>query len=136
MIFKSTIAAIISALSGMGVGGGGLFTVYLAIFSNTPQLAAQGMNLLFFLFSAGSSMAVHLRQRKLFPKVILIMALSGVVGSLIGTALAQRIDPSMLRKIFGGMLTVSGILALQRRDKKMSGSVEDKGEKPHDKIRP
>ena len=80
-------------------------------------------------------MAIHLRQRKLFPKVILIMALSGIVGSLIGTSLAQLTDPSILRKIFGGMLTVSGILSLQKREKKTSDTVAKTDGKEHDRIR-
>ena len=38
---SSIAALIISALSGMGVGGGGLFVIYLALLTDTPQLAAQ-----------------------------------------------------------------------------------------------
>ena len=45
-------AFLLSALSGMGVGGGGLFVIYLAFATDMPQLSAQGANLLFFLCSA------------------------------------------------------------------------------------
>ena len=46
------VGTLIALLSGMGVGGGGLFAVYLSMFTDIPQLSVQGYNLLFFLFSA------------------------------------------------------------------------------------
>jgi uncharacterized membrane protein YfcA len=52
MIFDVIVSFVLAALSGIGVGGGGLFVIFLAIFTDTPQLIAQGMNLLFFIFSA------------------------------------------------------------------------------------
>ena len=41
---------IIATLSGMGVGSAGLLVVWLTVFDSVPQLAAQGLNLFFFLF--------------------------------------------------------------------------------------
>ena len=43
-------AFIIAILSGMGIGSGGLFTIWLTAVAGTTQLAAQGLNLLFFLY--------------------------------------------------------------------------------------
>ena len=34
----------IAVLSGMGIGSGGLFVIYLTLVSSTPQLAAQGLD--------------------------------------------------------------------------------------------
>ena len=123
-IVSMAVAFVIAALSGMGVGGGGLFVIYLALFTDTPQLAAQGMNLLFFLFSAGSSMLVHLRTRQLYGGVILIMAISGLVGSLVGAGLSGLVSQTLLRRSFGGMLVVSGIAVLRKRS---SGTPRDTG---------
>ncbi|MBQ8331354.1 MAG: sulfite exporter TauE/SafE family protein [Clostridia bacterium] len=117
MVVHMIAAFLIAALSGMGVGGGGLFVVYLALFGETPQLTAQGMNLLFFLFSAGASMLVHLRQRHVLPLAVLLMAGTGIAGALLGSALAPHVNGDLLRKLFGGMLVVSGILALQRKER-------------------
>lgn len=107
------ISFIIAALSGMGVGGGGLFVVYLGLFTDTPQLMAQGINLLFFLFSCGSSVCVNLAKRHIFGTVVLTMALFGILGSLLGTFFSSIVSEGLLRKIFGGMLVVSGILSLK-----------------------
>ncbi len=117
LIFQITVSFLIAALSGMGVGGGGLFVIYLALTGDTPQLTAQGMNLLFFLFSAGASALVHLSRRRIFGKVVLLMALSGIVGSLLGTALTSYVSEGLLRKSFGFLLVVGGILALRGKGK-------------------
>lgn len=113
---------LIAALSGMGVGGGGLFVIYLALWTDTPQLAAQGMNLLFFLFSAGASITVHLQQRKIYFVAVGLMAAAGIVGALLGARLSTVVDQVLLRRIFGTLLIISGIFALQKRDKPRSGS--------------
>jgi uncharacterized membrane protein YfcA len=114
-ILTALIAFLLAALSGMGVGGGGLFMIYLAYVTDLPQLTAQGMNLLFFLCAGGASLPVHLRKRSLPAFAIAIMIGAGVVGVLIGTELAARLNGSLLRKIFGAMLVSGGVLSLKRK---------------------
>lgn len=110
------ITFLLAALSGMGVGGGGLFVIYLSLFTDTPQLVAQGMNLLFFLFSSGASVTVHLKHRKICYPVVGVMIVFGIVGALVGALASARLPAHLLRQIFGGMLVVSGILALRQRE--------------------
>ena len=107
MVVTMIVAFLISVLSGLGVGGGSLLVIYLSVFTDTPQLTAQGINLLFFLFSAGSSILIHIQKRQIFPMVILVLAATGIVGSLGGFALAARMEEGFLRKIFGVMLLSS-----------------------------
>ena len=110
------ITFLLAALSGMGVGGGGLFVIYLSLFTDTPQLVAQGMNLLFFLFSSGASVTVHLKHRKICYPVVGVMIVFGIVGALVGALASARLPAHLLRQIFGGRLVVSGILALRQRE--------------------
>jgi len=110
------ITFLLAALSGMGVGGGGLFVIYLSLFTDTPQLVAQGMNLLFFLFSSGASVTVHLRARRICYPAVGVMTLFGIVGALLGAFLTTRLPSHLLRQIFGGMLVISGILALRQKE--------------------
>lgn len=104
---------VFAVLSGLGVGGGGLLVIYLALFTDTSQLTAQGVNLLFFLFSSGSSILVHLSKRKIFTSAVAVMALSGVIGAVVGSYFSGVIDQQLLRKIFGAMLIVCGMVSLR-----------------------
>lgn len=104
----------IATLSGMGVGSGGLLVIYLTLLREMGQLAAQGMNLLFFLFSSSSSLLIHAFRRRLRINLIVVLTLSGMVGSWFGAALAPELDPALLRRLFGGMLTLSGLIVLFR----------------------
>ena len=117
MLLISMLSAfLIAALSGMGVGGGGLFVIYLSLFTDTPQLIAQGMNLLFFLFSAGASITVHIQKRHIYFTAVGIMAGAGILGSLLGSYTAGLVNQGLLRKIFGIMLIISGILSLKKKE--------------------
>ena len=112
------VSFLISILSGMGVGGGGLFVIYLALFTSTPQLEIQGINLAFFLLSASASLLIHLTKRKIFAGAVLIASVFGILGAILGSILSGKIDQSLLRKIFGAMLCLSGALSLIKSFKK------------------
>ena len=111
MILALIIGFAVALLSGMGVGGGGLFMVYLSLFTDLSPLTCQGVNLLFFLFSSGASMIVHLTKRKILFGVVLTLTLFGLLGALLGSAIAVRIDGDILRKLFGFMLVISGFFS-------------------------
>ena len=106
----------IAVLSGMGIGSGGLLVIYLTLVSSTPQLAAQGINLLFFLFSTGAAMTVHLRRRKIDYNAVLLMSTLGILGALVGSFTAGVLPTSLIRKLFGAMLIISGAVALFKKD--------------------
>ncbi|MBR7161157.1 MAG: sulfite exporter TauE/SafE family protein, partial [Clostridia bacterium] len=105
------IIFLIAALAGLGVGGGGLYTLYLTLCQNVPQLEAQGVNLVFFIVSAGTSLLFHLHKRRFnFPLIALVTAF-GIPGALLGSFLTSVINTAFLSKIFGAFLAVCGISA-------------------------
>ena len=106
------IAFIISLLSGMGVGGGGLFALYLKYFSEYSQIEIQAANLIFFLFAAGAALTVHLQKRRIYLLPIAIMIALGIPGSLLGSRLAVMINGRALGRIFGVMMMLAGIYSL------------------------
>lgn len=115
MLIVDMIAAFLAAaLSGLGVGSGGLLVIYLTLVAGMEQRLAQGVNLLFFLFSGGAALAVHAAHRKLYPGVILLLTVFGIGGSFLGVALSHMLPPLLLRQLFGGMLVFSGILTFKR----------------------
>ncbi len=112
------VALLTAALGATGVGGGGLYVIYLRLVREVPQLSAQGINLAFFIVGALSSMAVHLFRRKFRFGLVLLVGGLGAVGSLFGAFLAARLDTALLSKGFGGMLVILGLRTLFGKVKK------------------
>lgn len=114
----NTVASfIIAALSGLGVGSGGLFVIWLTLAVGTPQLAAQGLNLFFFIFSAGSSLIIHLNRRKILWGAVAFLTVLGIIGSLLGSFIAGFVSAALAKKLFGAMLVLSGAAALLKKSK-------------------
>lgn len=104
----------VALLSGLGIGGGGLLVIFLVLLRGTDQLAAQGINLIWFLFSSSAAMVVHLIKRKLNFRLIVWLVLFGSMGAVLGSILAGRVSPSLIRTCFGILLTFSGVWTLFR----------------------
>ena len=110
-----TVAAafLIAILSGMGVGSAGLLVVYLTVVMGAPQLMAQGINLLFFLFASGASMLIHLKRRRIFLLAVAVMVAAGLPAAYLGTRLAMVLDERTIRVLFGAFLVAASIPVLK-----------------------
>lgn len=108
---------LIAVLSGMGVGSGGLLVVFLTLFADVPQISAQGVNLVFFLFSSGASMLYHVGRRQLPLLAIVLVSAAGLLGAIPGTYAALLLPEKLVRRLFGGMLVLSGTVSLFKREK-------------------
>ena len=117
MLIDMIAALLASILSGLGVGSGGLLVIYLTLWGEMEQRLAQGINLLFFLASGGAALVHHVARRHLYWRIIFWLTLFGIGGTLLGSALSAALPSALLRRIFGGMLIVSGILTLMSRKK-------------------
>ncbi len=107
-----------AVLSGLGVGSAGIFTLYLTLLAGYPQTEAQAFNLLFFLFSAGASLLLHIRERVIPWRLVLILILCAIPGTLFGSYLARTLNPALIRKLFGGMLVLTGVPTLVRKKRR------------------
>mgnify|MGYP000048660614 CR=1 FL=1 len=115
MAFAAFLTAL---LAGMGVGSGGLFVVFLTVFLDYPQLAAQGLNLYFFIFATAAALLLHVRAQRLhFSRLALVCGV-GAVGCVGGAMLAQALETGLLRSIFAVVLIASGVFSLFRDRKK------------------
>ena len=109
-----------AVLSGLGIGGGGLLVIWLVLVRSGDQLASQGINLIFFLFSSTAAMVVHLIKRHINWGLVGYMVLLGSAGALIGSVMAKNIAPEIIRIAFGVLLIGSGTITLFKKNKPRS----------------
>jgi uncharacterized membrane protein YfcA len=115
-LLVTLLAAFAAAiLSGMGVGSAGIFVLYLTLIAGFSQPDAQAVNLLFFLLSAGAALLLHVRERIIPRRVVPFLIACAIPGAFLGCYLARVMDATLLRRLFGGMLTVTGIPSLLSR---------------------
>lgn len=110
----------VAVLSGLGVGSAGLLVVWLTLIEGAPQLLAQGLNLIFFILSSGTALTVHLFRTPLLWGCVILLIPSGIIGCFTGTALATVLPQTLLRRIFGAMLIVSGAMGIFTRQKNVT----------------
>lgn len=109
---SAVVGFLTGVLASMGLGGGFILVVWLTIFEEVGQRAAQGINLLFFLPIALISLVFHLKNHLVNKKIVKKLALGGVLGAVIGTYGAQLIDNDLLRKLFAVFLLAFGLREL------------------------
>ena len=105
-LLPAFIGAVLSAL---GMGGGGVLLIYLTVFRDIEQFAAQGINLAFFIPVAAVSLAIHIKNRLVDFKLAALLIPGGLVGVYAGTRLADALSDSFLRRLFAGFLLLIGL---------------------------
>ncbi len=116
MLLDIAAAFAVAILCGLG-GGGGIFVLYLTAVSGMKQVAAQGVNLLFFLSSAVGAFAVNRKNKLIDLKAFAIISLGGIPMAVLGALAASLIKNALLAKMYGSLLVLSGIYYLFQREK-------------------
>lgn len=121
MNIAALLAGLLSgALGSMGLGGGAVLIIYLSLFTDTPQLKAQGINLLFFVPIALIAVIIYAVKKQIEWKTTLKLSFWGIIGSVIGLTAADFLGGEITAKIFGGMLILIGINEIFGKKKKGS----------------
>lgn len=102
-------------ISGMGIGGGTILIPSLVIFYNLKQQHAQGVNLIVFLPVAIIALITHYKKGNIDFSFAKLIILGGIVGAIIGSILAIRIEPLKLKKYFGFFLLIIGTYELLKK---------------------
>jgi len=111
--FLSAVVGFFAAIIGsMGLGGGGVLLMYLSAFTNTDQLKAQGINLIFFVPIAVVSVLLNFKNRLIDKKAAIICALSALPTALFGAFISTLFDKNLLRKALALFLLVLGLREL------------------------
>ncbi|MCD8342427.1 MAG: TSUP family transporter [Clostridiales bacterium] len=99
-------------LSAFGIGGGTLLLLYLTFLAGFSQQTAQGINLLYFLPTAGASLPLHCKHGAIDRTAALTGGAWGCVAAIGGALLAAAVPTGLLRKCFGIYLIVTGCITL------------------------
>lgn len=109
----SAVASFFAGLLGsMGMGGGGILVVFLAMSTQLPQATIQGINLLFFIPIAILSVIIYQKHKLIKWKVVIPFALVGVCASVLGAYLSNSLDEIWLKRGFGVLLLIMGLREL------------------------
>ena len=115
----ATIAgAVLGFLAGLGVGGGSLLMLWLTLVLGMPQATARSINLLFFIPTALISSFFRRKEGKLDYKKLLPAILLGTAAAAAMGLVSRQFDTGLLRKLFGGLLLLTGLRELLYRPRK------------------
>ena len=104
------ITGIISGtISGTGMGGGTILILVLSIFLGVEQHTAQATNLVFFVPTSIAAIIISIKSKLIEWKIGLILAISGIIGAIIGANISAILDVNSLKRYFGIFL---GIIAI------------------------
>ena len=99
-------------LSGLGTGGGSLLILWLTLGTGMAPEQARLINLMFFIPSAVVACLFRWKQGKLDIKKILPAMVAGSISAVLFSMIGSRMDTSLLKKLFGGLLIVTGLREL------------------------
>ena len=116
------VGTVLGFLAGIGIGGGSLLILWLTFVLGMDHSMARGINLLFFLPSALISCAFRWKQGCIQIKTLLPAILSGCIAAGVSAWISVAIDISLLKKLFGGLLLITGIRELLYKPRKKEQS--------------
>ena len=114
-VINALVSFFIAILSGLGVGSGGLLMIWMTLVEGVSATDARGLNLLFFIFSAGAALVFHILRKRLKYGLVIFMSVFASIGTLVGSYIGSYVSPELLRRLLGGVLAVSGGYTLIKR---------------------
>jgi len=93
----------------LGVGGGILMVPAMVLLMNFGQHVAQGTSLLVIIPAALTGSITHYRNGRLLLRDAVFLALGGAIGAVFGSVFALSVEDAVLRRLFAGLLLVSGL---------------------------
>ena len=111
------VAIVLGFLSGLGTGGGSLLILWLTMALHTDPVTARCINLMFFIPSALVACLFRWKNGSFRLQRVLPAIAAGCVAAFLGAMLSTGLDISFLRRIFGGLLIVTGLRELMYKPK-------------------
>ena len=106
------VGTLLGFLSGLGIGGGSLLIIWLTVVLGMDHNSARSINLLFFLPSALIACIFRWKQGAIRWKKILPAMVSGCIAAALFSWLGGMFQIELLKKLFGGLLILTGLREL------------------------
>ncbi len=97
-ILFGLVSGIVAAL---GMGGGTILILLLGIFTDLKQHLIQGTNLIFFVPTSIVAIYMNIKNKTIDYKLATSIAISGIIGAIVGCKISFKIENSTLKKYFG-----------------------------------
>ena len=114
------VGTVLGFLSGLGIGGGSLLILWLTLVLEQDPGAAPVINLLFFIPSALVAILFRWRQGNLDWKITLPAIFAGCIAAFIFSLISANLDLTLLKKLFGCLLILTGLRELFYKKKEPS----------------
>lgn len=101
-------------IGGMGMGGGTILIPALIMFAKIDPKIAQSINLLSSIPMAIFALIIDIKNKNVILKLVIPIALFGVLGSITGAFLANYLSSEILKKAFGIFLFVVGCFEIKK----------------------
>lgn len=108
-MLEMLIGFISGIVSGTGMGGGTILILCLSIFLEINQKTAQATNLIFFIPTSIAAIYINMKQKNINIKLAKQIIFWGIIGTIIGALIAQKINVIVLKKMFGIFLAIIAI---------------------------
>ena len=117
-LFSVIIGTTLGFLAGLGVGGGSLLMLWLTVIIGIEYPQARIINLLFFIPCALISSLFRWKQGVFQFCALLPAILAGSLFAIVAAYLSSQINLIILKKLFGGLLILTGIREMLYRQRK------------------
>ncbi len=111
--------AVLGFLSGLGIGGGSLLMLWLTLAVGLPAATARCINLLFFIPAALCACFFRWKQGRLPLKKLWLPIMLGCAAAAAASFLGSLLDTALLKKVFGGLLLITGVRELFYRRREL-----------------
>lgn len=106
------VGTLLGFLTGLGVGGGSLLILWLTMVLKLEPEAARSLNLLFFLPSALVSTLFRYKGGNIRLQTAVPAIVAGCISTILFSLIGRNIHTELLKKMFGGLLILTGIREL------------------------
>ncbi|EQE57063.1 sulfite exporter TauE/SafE family protein [Clostridioides difficile] len=101
-------------IGGMGMGGGTILIPALVLLAGIDTKIAQSVNLLSSIPMTLIALVIHIKNKNVIFKLVIPIAVFGVLGAVFGSLLANYLSSDILKKIFGIFLLLVGLFEVKK----------------------